>query len=64
MLYVYVGDIIILKFITNRKTACDTKMLRLHSATNNMTTTCVKKNMFFTMEWKKKRRRRRRFKKK
>lgn len=45
MLYVYVGDIIILKFITNRKTACDTKMLRLHSATNNMTTTCVK-NMF------------------
>lgn len=39
MLYVYVGDIIILKFITNRKTACDTKMLRLHSATNNMTTT-------------------------
>lgn len=42
MLYVYVGDIIILKFMTNRKTACDTKMLRLHSTTNNMTTICVK----------------------
>lgn len=42
MLYVYVGDIIILKCMTNRKTACDTKMLRLHTTTNNMTTICVK----------------------
>lgn len=53
LLYVvcYVRDIIILKFITNRKTACDTKILRLHSATNNMTTTCVLKMCLLPRVW-------------